>query len=203
VVKRAAATFLFLVIAAPARTSLTYRVDAAKSNFIVRALSGGLLGFLGHDHTIAIRDFSGEASVTAGALEPARLHMRIRADSLAVIDKVSQKDRLEIERTMREEVLEVSKYPEIVFNSTQVSATRLSEGRYQVKITGELTLHGVTRDVTVPAEVAFSEGQLRARGQFSLRQSDYRIAPPKVAGGAVRVKDELKLSFDILARQVQ
>lgn len=141
--------------------------------------------------------------MTAGALEPARLHMRIRADSLAVIDKVSQKERLEIERTMREEVLEVSKYPEIVFNSTQVSATRLSEGRYQVKITGELTLHGVTRDVTVPAEVAFSEGQLRARGQFSLRQSDYRIAPPKVAGGAVRVKDELKLSFDILARQVQ
>jgi polyisoprenoid-binding protein YceI len=183
--------------------TLTYRADAAKSSFIVRALSGGVFGFLGHDHTIAIRDFSAEASLTAGALEPARLQMRIRADSLAVVDKISEKDKREIERTMRDEVLEVGKYPEIIFSSTQISAARLSEGRYQVKIAGELTLHGVTRGITVPAEVTFSEGQLRARGQFSLRQSDYQIRPPRVAGGAVRVRDELKLSFDILARQVQ
>lgn len=201
--KSIAVAFLFLAVAAPARTTLTYRVDAAKSSFTVRAFSGGLFGFLGHDHTIAIKDFSGEARVTAGALEPAWLQMRIRADSLVVADKISEKDKREIERTMREQVLEVGKYPDIIFNSTHVSAARSSEGRYQVKIAGELTLHGVTRSVTIPAEVAFSEGQLRARGQFSLKQSDYRITPPKVAGGAVRVKDELKLYFDIVARQVQ
>jgi hypothetical protein len=42
---------------------------------------------------------------------------------------------------------------------------------------------------------------LRAVGEFSLRQSDYEIKPVSAVGGAVRVKDELKCSFDISARK--
>ena len=42
---------------------------------------------------------------------------------------------------------------------------------------------------------------MRASGEFSLRQSDYGILPVTVAAGALRVKDEVKLSFDIVARK--
>jgi hypothetical protein len=42
---------------------------------------------------------------------------------------------------------------------------------------------------------------LRAAGEFSVRQSDYEIRPVSALGGAVKLKDELKLSFDISARK--
>ena len=42
---------------------------------------------------------------------------------------------------------------------------------------------------------------LRASGDFILKQSDYRIKPISVAGGALKLKDELKFAFDIIARR--
>ncbi len=102
---------------------------------------------------------------------------------------------------MRDEVLETGKHPEIVFRSTKVSATKVAEGKYQAKIAGSLSLHGETRSVVVEAEVDFGSNNLRARGEISLKQSTFNIKPVSIAGGTVKVKDEVKLSFDIIAHQ--
>src|SRR5436305_13995122 len=59
-----------------------YRLDASRSQFMVRAFAGGLLFFKGHDHFVRVGDFTGEAELTPGALSPASLHLRVRADSL-------------------------------------------------------------------------------------------------------------------------
>ena len=182
-------------------TQIRYKIDTAQSRFTVRASAGGLLSALGHDHNIAIREFSGEALVTPGSLSPASLNLVIKADSLAVTDKVSDKDRNEIQSTMKNNVLETGKYPEIVFKSTEISGDKLHEGTYRVRISGELTLHGETHQVTINSEVEFSAGVLRARGEFPVKQTAYKITPVSAAGGTVKVKDELKLSFDIVAKQ--
>ena len=42
---------------------------------------------------------------------------------------------------------------------------------------------------------------LRAFGEFSLRQSDYGIKPVSAVGGGLKVKDEVKFTFDIVARK--
>ena len=42
---------------------------------------------------------------------------------------------------------------------------------------------------------------MRASGEFSVRQSDYEIAPITAAAGAIKVKDEVKCTFDIVARK--
>ncbi len=42
---------------------------------------------------------------------------------------------------------------------------------------------------------------LRANGSFAVLQSDYRIQPVSVAGGTLKLKDELKFEFDIAARR--
>ena len=52
-----------------------YRVEASQSRFIVHAFVSGLLSFAGHNHTIAIRDFTGEAQLTYGSVEPASLQL--------------------------------------------------------------------------------------------------------------------------------
>jgi polyisoprenoid-binding protein YceI len=178
-----------------------YKISARESHFIVRAFAGGLLSALAHDHTIAIRDFTGEARFTYGTVEPASLQLTIKANSLAVMDKVSDSDRQKIEDTMRREVLEVDNYPDIVFRSTGISASRIDEGKYQTKISGDLTLHGTTRSVAFDANVTFYAASLRAQGQFTVRQSDFGVKPVSAAGGTIKVKNELKLSFDLVANR--
>lgn len=196
----AAATNVASFTTAPSEAR--YRIDAGQSRFTVRALVGGLLSSVaGHDHTIEIRDFSGTAVFTYGSVTPASLQFTVKADSLAVADKVSESDRNKIQTTMRNEVLDVGNHPEITFKSTDINATRVEEGKYQAKITGDLTLHGTTRAITIPALVTFYATSLQAEGQFTLRQTAYGIKPVSVAGGTVKVKDELKFSFNIVANR--
>lgn len=177
-----------------------YRLDAGRSRFTVQAFAGGLLSPFGHNPTIVIRDFEGEAESASDTLEAAKLGVRVNADSLAVAGDFKEKDRLEMEQTMREHVLETGRFPEIVFESTSVTASSLSGGRFRVRVVGDLTLHGVTgRNLRIQAEVEPTDGGLRAHGEFTLRQTDYQIKLVSVAGGALKVKDELKFSFDIMA----
>lgn len=182
-------------------TLVHYPIDAGKSRFTVRAFAAGLFSSLGHNPTLAIRGFAGEAAFVPESLEQASIRIAVQSASLEVTDDVSQKDRLEIESRMRQEVLETSAYPEIVFESSQISATRLGDGRYAVNASGNLTLHGVTHSETIYAQVMLAGETLRVYGEFSLRQTDYRIKLVSVAGGTLKVKDEVKFTFDVTARK--
>jgi hypothetical protein len=55
--------------------------------------------------------------------------------------------------------------------------------------------------VSIPARLVFNADNMRARGEFSLRQTSYGIKPVSIAAGTIKVKDEVKFSFDIVARQ--
>jgi polyisoprenoid-binding protein YceI len=183
--------------------TVRYLIDGGASRFTVQAFATGLLSSFAHSPTIAIPDFEGEVLVNLDALERSSLRITIRADSLTVTDDISGKDRDEIDRRMRTEVLESDSYPEIVYESSKVSASKTGQGQYWVALTGELTLSGITRSQPIAARVSVNEDTLRATGDFSLRQSDYEIAPVSAVSGTIKLKDELKFSFDISARRQQ
>jgi polyisoprenoid-binding protein YceI len=179
-----------------------YRLVAEQSQFTVQAFATGLLSAFGHDPVITIRDFKGEVELTPGTLSQVSVRMKINTASLAVDDSVKEKDRDEIERMMRADVLEAATYPEIVFESTNVHTSRIREGLYRARIIGNLTMHGVTQqNLWIHAEVKMEEERLRAQGEFTLKQTDFKIKLVSVAGGAMKVKDELKFSFDIMAEK--
>ncbi|HEV2914830.1 MAG TPA: YceI family protein [Pyrinomonadaceae bacterium] len=179
--------------------TVRYRIDARQSRFVVRAEASGLLSVFGHNPVIAVRGFGGDARFNADDPRQTSLLMLVQADSLAVVGEVSEKDRLEIERMMRAEVLETARYPEIVFMSRSIALNRTAENNYRARITGSLSLHGATRDEVIAAQVAVNGERLRAQGEFTLRQSDYNIKPVSAMGGTLKVRDEVKLSFDISA----
>jgi len=180
-----------------------YRLDSAGSTFTVQAFAEGLFSVFGHDPIFRVSEFSGEAEFVPGTFEHASLRLVISANYLSVTN-VSKSDRQEIERTMRNEVLETSKYPEIVFESHNISLSRIGEDRYRARVIGDLTLHGVThKNFWVNGEVTASgEGELRAKGLCPIKQTDYKIKLVSVAGGTLKIKNEVKCSFDILARSV-
>lgn len=185
----------------PAPSPGRYVIDAGHSSFVVHASVHGLLSAFGHNHTIAVKDLSGQAVFDPDNPSASSLELRVRAASLTVIDNVKDSDKREIEQTMRDKVLEVSKYPEISFKSTNVSVTKTGEGQYRADMWGELSLHGVTRKGFIRATVAFQGNGFHARGEFPIIQTDYGIQPVSVAGGTIKVKNELKLTFDLAANR--
>ena len=178
-----------------------YTIDPAMSRFTVKAFATGMFSAMGHNPTVAIRDFSGEAEFAPDTLDHAALSLKIDARSLAVSDDINDKDRREMEQTMKLEVLEVARYPEIRFDASNASASKAGNGYYLVRVLGDLSLHGVTRPQPVSAQIALTGDILRAHGEFSVRQTDFGIRPVSVAGGTLKLKDELKCTFDILARR--
>src|SRR5687768_319041 len=117
---------LFLVLlgtlsgpSATANGQVHYRIDAAGSKFMVRAFSGGLLWFKGHDHFIAAREFSGAVTVTPQTVTPASLEMVVQTNSLVETrDVFTEAQKQIINRELREIVLETEMYPTISFKST-------------------------------------------------------------------------------------
>ncbi|MGB0000895.1 MAG: YceI family protein [Candidatus Acidiferrales bacterium] len=156
-------------------------MDAAQSQFTVHAFASGLAAVVAHNPKFAIRDFSGEAQYILDTLRDASIRVKIKASSLELMDEVSEYDRGEIERVMFEEVLEVSRFPEIIYTSTQISATRLSENLYATTIAGKLALHGVTKELDFSAQVVIGEDAMRGYGSFSVKQSQYDIAIASIA----------------------
>ena len=177
---------------------MRYRVDLSRSSLIAQAFATGLLSAFGHNPRLAVRNFAGEAEFDPTTPHAAWTRMTAVADSFVVMDDVSEKDRREIERATREELLEAARYPEIVFQSSAVTARQAGEGRYNMKITGDLSLRGVTRKLTIDAMIKFEGNELRAQGGFPLRLTDFNIRPISVAGGLLKLKDEVQLSFDIM-----
>lgn len=185
----------------PESATVTYVIDSAMSRFTVKAFASGLFSGLGHNPTFAIRGYSGTAMVSPDSLDSATLQVRIQANSLTVTDDVSQKDRQDIESRTNNDVLESSRFSEIAFDSTKIAGGTTGDGRFNAAITGDLTLHGVTQSLTFNAQVVVSGATVRGFGEFTVRQTDYDITLVSVAGGTLKVKDELKISFDILAKQ--
>ena len=185
-----AALFLILPFVLPAAHAESHPIDTEKSVLTVRAYKSGVLSAFGNDHEISAPIESGTVDTTAHKVE-----LRVRAAALRVHDpKASEKDRDEIQKTMLgPEVLDTAQHAEIVFRSTD--AKDAGDGVWHVR--GELTLHGTTK----PVVVNVTERNGHYTGTAQLKQTDFGIRPVKVAGGTVRVKDEVRIEFDIqLAR---
>ena len=178
-----------------------YVIDGRSSRFTAQAFATGMLARMGHNPTIGIRDFGGELDFNPDKLEAGGFHLVIKSASLSVQDDISDKDLREIERLMKQEVLETSKVPEIIYDAPGISVTKMADALYSGALDGKLTLHGVTRSQPITVRVALFGSMLRASGDFSLDQTDYNIKLVSVAGGALKLKDELKFSFEIVARK--
>src|SRR5688500_14354219 len=181
-----------------AKTLHRYAIDASESRFTARVEVGGLLSMFGHDHTVAMREFAGEARFEPETLNGASLRLEIRADSVAEVGpEFGEEDRRKITRDIHEKALEVSKFPAIVFQSTGLSV----QAADQVVIRGDLTLHGVTRPVSVPARIQVEGDRLTASGTFTIRHSDFDIERLSAAAGTVKAKDAITLTFQLVGRK--
>jgi polyisoprenoid-binding protein YceI len=180
----------------------TYSISADESNVWVFVGKAGLFSALGHDHEIGIKSFSGSIDVPQLGASGGSLELDIETKSFVVLDKeASEKDRTKIFTAMHNDVLESEKYQKITFRSVSVSDLKpTGEGSYSLTLNGDLTLHGVTKRIALPATVTITPEQLRAVGKYTLKQTDYGIKVYSAGAGTVKVKNEVVVNFSIVAK---
>lgn len=196
------ATLPGLLLLQPTPATVTYNLDASQSKFMAHANRSGLLWFKGHSHHLAASEFSGQVQLTPGTIAPASLRLVVKAASLheTGADFTDQQKQI-IDKELKDIVLHPDQYPDITFQSTNVTVKNSAAGRYDVKIDGNLTLHGVTRRITIPAMVTLSGDNLRAVGEFSIDRDDFKVKATSAFHGMVRVDDDIKFEFDIVGHR--
>ena len=183
-----------------AQQKATYSIDPAQSKMEIHVSKEGAFKAFGHDHLVAAKQVSGQTEFNPQQPDQSSVRLKIPTRSITVIDPgESEKDRKEVQATMEgEKVLDVAKFPEITFTSTGVSGAKKTPQGWELTLAGQLDLHGVKKPVTFPLRVTANANDLHAEGELSVLQTDYGITPIKAAGG-IKVKDKLRITFNILA----
>src|SRR5262249_32144456 len=157
-------------------------IDLQRSTITVHTFKAGLFSAAGHEHFISAPISSGSYNDSS----PFRADFSVKAARMKVKPdpKVSAKDEAMIQQDMQEMTLESAKYPDIVFKSSQITQT----GDRQWNLEGSLTLHGTTK----PVRAAVKRTGDAYTGLAKIKQTDFGIKPITVAGGLIKVKDEIE-----------
>lgn len=162
-------------------------VDAEHSQMTVYVYKQGLFAFLADNHVI-------EAPVARGSYDAERgsVEVIVDASKMRVLDpRLAADKRASVQSNMLgPQVLDVAKYPTIAFQSTSIHA----EPNGTLTVTGNLELHGQTHSITFQVK---GDDAGRFTGSTMIRQTAFGITPIRIAGGAVSVKDDVRLDFEI------
>ena len=180
--------------------SISYSMDARSSQFRVHAFASGLISAVAHSPKFEIREWIGETVAAPQHLRSGSLHVTVNPSALELVDDVREAERREIYRVMNNEVLEIGKFPEVVFDGRWSVSDNPGKDVYAVKVDGALRLHGVTNPHTFDARVTLGPENFRAHGEFMVFQGDYGINIASIAGSTLKLRDELKFSFFVVGR---
>jgi polyisoprenoid-binding protein YceI len=162
----------------------TFKVDPSRSTiaFKVRHLLGAAKG--------KFSKFSGTIVVDRERPEQSSVSVKIAAASIDT--GIVKRDE-----HLRGELFDVAKYPEITFKSRRVKQTGANSGQ----IVGDLTMHGVTREITLNVQlVSGAESRWRVT-TAPLRRSEFGLVFSKSAEIVSGIADEVAVDIEIEAQR--
>jgi len=163
------------------------QIDTTHSQMTVFVYKEGIFAFAADNHEVT-------APISSGSFDDATkiFDVKVDATKMQVQDPPSRRDKVQA-NMVGPEVLDVTKYPDITFHSTKIDTSNTAHWT----VHGDLTLHGQTHPIVF--EVV-RKGADHFTGSATVRQTAFGIMPIKIAGGTVRVKDDVKVVFDIVLR---
>jgi polyisoprenoid-binding protein YceI len=124
--------------------------------------------------------------------------VQVTATTIHVDTTTISSDKNQRDNRMRTEGLQTDRFPTADFTLTtpiDVPAEALTGAVVDVTLHGDLTLHGVTKTVDIPAKAQLSNGQIQIQGSITFPLSDYAIVAPNIGGIIVSIADEGTLEF--------
>jgi polyisoprenoid-binding protein YceI len=179
----------------------TFTVDTSRSRALIDVGKAGAFSFAGHTHEVEAPLTSGVVHVDPDAVSKSDLRLQFNAAAMKVTGKGEPPDDVPkvTQAMLGDQVLDVKNFPSITFESTVVSG-RGPASALDLLITGNLTIRGTTKPVRAAASAKIDGDTLTATGKFTIKQTDFGIKPISV-GGVVKVKDDLNITFTIVARE--
>ena len=149
------------------------------------------IGFLGEklvgSHQGKFTDFSGSVSFREG--DPLTADINVKIDMSSV-----KTDEEKLDGHLKSpDFFDVARYPDGTFVSTAVTAGGKGDVTHTVQ--GNLTLHGVSRPVTIPARIEVGEKTVSVKAEFSINRQDFGISYPGMPDNLI--KDDVKISLQI------
>jgi polyisoprenoid-binding protein YceI len=199
---RALAALVLLAGAPLGAAPRTYAVDAGASSVRIHVGKSGALSFAGHKHEVVAPAVSGEIIADAADLAASHVTLTFQAGALKVLAEGEPAgDAPKVEEIMRgPKVLDAVRFPAITFKSQRVTGRKAGGGAYDLELTGELMLHGMTRSVTLPVHVEVAGETLTASGRATLLHDQFGMEPVSAAGGSVKVKNEMQVEYRLVAK---
>ena len=140
-------------------------------------------------------DFSGQIQFDEADLEKSSVQVKIKAASIDTANEQRDKD------LRSQNFFDVAKYPGITFESKSVKKT----GDSTADITGDLTMHGVTKEVVLKAELLGKGAGMQGKtvsgweATTALRRSDFGLSWNKAIEGTQIVGDDVQIDLRVEA----
>jgi polyisoprenoid-binding protein YceI len=142
--------------------------------------------------TDVLHTVRGDFHLKHGALQFDRASGKISGE--VVVDaKSGQSGSGMRDRKMHKEILESDRYPEISFRPDRVSGTVASEGKSSVQVHGMFNIHGVDREINVPAQVEISGDRWTAAVHFTVPYEKWGMRNPSTL--FLRVSDSVEIDL--------
>jgi polyisoprenoid-binding protein YceI len=97
------------------------------------------------------------------------------------------------DRKMHKEILESDRYPEIAFHPDRIEGAVARQGKSSVRVHGMFNIHGVDREITVPAEVEMSADHWTATVHFTVPYAKWGMKNPSTL--FLRVNDSVEIDL--------
>ncbi len=178
-----------------------YSMDLAQSEIKLILTQEGLLARRRPVHNVGVKNFSGKILYPPKDETKVSITLDAETSSFENIDP----DMADIERrgfmdVLHNKVLEIDKYPKIMFKSASVSDVKSRGNNRSFTLSGDLTLHGTTKRVAFPVNATIDKSMLRGTGEAKLKQTDFGMTPFQGGLGTIKIADELKITFVIVAK---
>lgn len=174
----------------------SYHVGPASGRLLVKTGRTGLGSRAGHDLTLEATGWTGH--VVVNTTDPSESSVSIDVDVATLevrqgtggVKPLTNSDRADIARNIRDKILHTDRYPTISFRSTQVSGSKES-----FVADGDLTIMETARPVTVQGTV---DDDGRVRGNATVTQTAWGIKPYTAFFGALKLADDVMVELDAL-----
>jgi polyisoprenoid-binding protein YceI len=194
---------------AEAQGAEVFTLDAAASTVRLYVYRGGKAARAGHNHVLGVAHFEGYVLLDAVTPADSGFDLRVPVDALVVDDPAwreaiggtfgSKRSDSDIEGTRRNllgpKVLDAARFPTVELHSQVIA------GDWPLLVADvAITIKGVTRTQPVLLRLRREGPQLRASGEFVIKQSDFGMEPFSVLGGLMAVQDAIGIGFDLVGR---
>jgi polyisoprenoid-binding protein YceI len=178
-----------------------YTIDLSQSQVTATLTQEGFIARRYPSHRVEVKSFNGKIEVSEKDQTQVEVEVEAESKSLTNADQgMSEFERKEFHAVVNNLVLESDKFPRIKFVSVSVSDAQKSGETRSFTLKGDLTLRDVTKRVSFPVTVTGDKDQLRASGEAKIKQSDFGIKPYSGKLGLIKIGDEVKINFAIVAK---